>query len=141
MSEEAWHGIPRKNIPWYPTIDYKKCITCGKCVDFCHMKVFATEEKKKTKRTIVKNPYGCVVTCTGCDSICPTGAIKHPSDREFREKIKDLRKNTNFQLRNLVKKMGRGLGSHENFRWFLFSGKHTHNYFRKKTSTILRGNP
>ena len=65
------------------------------------MKVFATEENDGTKRTIVKNPYGCVVTCTGCDSICPTGAIKHPSEREFHEKIKDLRKNLNFQLKKM----------------------------------------
>jgi NAD-dependent dihydropyrimidine dehydrogenase PreA subunit len=101
MSDEAWHGIPRKNIPWYPTINYEKCISCGKCVDFCHMKVFATEENDGTKRTIVKNPYGCVVTCTGCDSICPTGAIEHPSKREFHEKIKDLRKNLNFQLKKM----------------------------------------
>lgn len=100
MSEETWHGIPRSKIPWYPTIDYKKCITCGKCVDFCHVKVFATEEKEGKKRTIVENPNNCIVTCTGCDSICPAGAIKHPSNREFQKKIRALRKNPNFRLRN-----------------------------------------
>jgi formate hydrogenlyase subunit 6/NADH:ubiquinone oxidoreductase subunit I len=35
MLEEMWHGIPRDKIPWYPTIDYKKCINCGKCEDYC----------------------------------------------------------------------------------------------------------
>ena len=98
MSEEIWHGIPRSQIPWYPTTDYEKCITCGKCVDFCHMGVFAMEEKNGKKITSVKNPYGCVVTCTGCDPVCPTGAIKHPSKKEFREKLNDLRKSPEFQL-------------------------------------------
>jgi len=99
LSEETWHGIPRSKIPWYPTIDYEKCVACGKCVDFCHMKVFATGEKEGKKRTIVQNPYGCVVTCTGCDSICPEGAIKHPSKREFQEKIRALRRSPDFQLK------------------------------------------
>jgi NAD-dependent dihydropyrimidine dehydrogenase PreA subunit len=98
--EETWHRIPRSKIPWYPTINYEKCITCGKCVDFCHMKVFATEEKNGKKRTIVEKPNSCVVTCTGCDPICPTGAINHPSKREFQEKIRALRKNPNFRQRN-----------------------------------------
>ncbi len=97
--EENWHGIPRNKIPWYPTINYEKCVTCGKCVDFCHMHVFATEKKEEEKKTVVKKPYSCVVTCTGCDSICPTGAITHPSEEEFRTKIRELRKNPNFQLR------------------------------------------
>ncbi len=98
MSEETWHGIPRNKIPWYPTIDYAKCITCGKCVDYCHMKVFEIAENEKTKRTIVKNPNGCVVTCTGCDSICPAGAISHPSKKEFLKNIRELRK-TQFLLK------------------------------------------
>jgi len=62
------------------------------------MRVFATDEKEGKKRTVVKNPYGCVVTCTGCDSVCPVGAIKHPSEKEFREKIRNLRKNPKFRL-------------------------------------------
>jgi NAD-dependent dihydropyrimidine dehydrogenase PreA subunit len=99
MTEETWHGIPRKKIPWYPTINYEKCITCGKCVDFCHVNVFATEEKEGKKRTVVKNPYNCIVTCTGCDPVCPVGAIKHPSEKEFRKEIRALRKNFKFRLK------------------------------------------
>jgi NAD-dependent dihydropyrimidine dehydrogenase PreA subunit len=63
------------------------------------MTVFATEEKEGKKRTIVKNPYGCVVTCTGCDPVCPVGAIKHPSEKEFREKVRALRRNPKFRLK------------------------------------------
>ena len=100
FEEESWHGIPRSKIPWYPTIDYEKCISCGKCIDFCHMKVFATDNEDGKKKTIVEKPNSCIVTCTGCDSICPTGAIKHPSKKEFQEKIRVLRRNPNFRLRN-----------------------------------------
>ena len=26
MSEETIHGVPRRMIPWYPTINYEKCV-------------------------------------------------------------------------------------------------------------------
>jgi formate hydrogenlyase subunit 6/NADH:ubiquinone oxidoreductase subunit I len=29
--EELWHGIPRKDIPWYPTVDADTCIGCTLC--------------------------------------------------------------------------------------------------------------
>ena len=97
--EETWHGIPRSKIPWYPTINYEKFLYAQK-IFLSTMKVFATEEKNGKKRTIVEKPNSCVVTCTGCDAICPTGAIKHPFKKEFQTKIRALRKNPNFRLRN-----------------------------------------
>jgi NAD-dependent dihydropyrimidine dehydrogenase PreA subunit len=92
MPKETWHGIPRSKIPWYPTIDYDKCITCGKCVEYCTLGTFAFEEEDGKKRTAVKNPNNCVVLCTGCDAICPVGAITHPSKRKTSEIIRNLRK-------------------------------------------------
>ena len=92
MPEETYHGVPRSKIPWYPTIDYEKCINCGKCVDYCHMGVFEFEEKEGKKRSVVKNPNSCVMLCTGCDQICPAGAITHPPKKETREIIKKLQK-------------------------------------------------
>jgi NAD-dependent dihydropyrimidine dehydrogenase PreA subunit len=92
MSEETYEGLPRSEIPWSPKIDYEKCITCGKCVDFCHMQVFTFEEKRGEKKTVVKNPNGCVVFCRGCEEICPANAITHPSEDETQkiiEKLKD----------------------------------------------------
>ena len=82
MSKETYEGIPRSKIPWSPKIDYEKCITCGKCVDFCHKEVFAFEENEGKKRTVVKKDNGCVVFCRGCEDICPAGAITHPSEEE-----------------------------------------------------------
>jgi NAD-dependent dihydropyrimidine dehydrogenase PreA subunit len=100
MSEETWHGIPRSKIPWYPMIDYGKCASCGKCVDYCKLGTFAFEEKNEKKRPVVKNPNNCVVLCSGCDFICPAGAITHQSKRETREIIKNLRKNYSLKRQN-----------------------------------------
>jgi len=93
MSSETWHGIPRSKIPWHPKIDYEKCISCGKCVEYCTLGAFEFEEKDGKKRPVVKNPNNCVVLCTGCEKICPAGAIKHQSKKETRETIRNLRKN------------------------------------------------
>ena len=92
MSEDNYEGIPRSKIPWDPKINYDLCITCGKCVDFCHMETFALEEKEEKKRTIVK-PNRCVVFCRGCEDICPVGAITHPSEEETKKAIEKLQKN------------------------------------------------
>jgi NAD-dependent dihydropyrimidine dehydrogenase PreA subunit len=104
MAEETWHGIPRSRIPWCPTINYEECVACGKCVDFCHMKVFGTEEVEGKKRTVVQKRNSCIVTCTGCNSICPTGAISHPSKKEFLAKIRELRKTQEFRFKEQAKK-------------------------------------
>jgi ferredoxin len=90
MSEIEYEGVPRNKIPWDPKIDYSKCITCGKCVDFCHMNAFKFEEKNCKKRIAV-NPNSCVVFCRGCEDICPSGAISHPSEEETQKVIDKLR--------------------------------------------------
>ena len=92
MSEETYQGIPRSNIPWGPTINHEKCISCGKCVDYCKLGVYEFEENKGKKRLIVKNPNNCVVYCTGCQEQCPAHAIRHPSKRETGKIISRLRK-------------------------------------------------
>ncbi len=91
MPEEEYEGIPRDKIPWDPKIDYTKCTTCGKCVDFCHMKAFKIEEKDGKKKTVV-TPNQCVVFCRGCEDICPAGAISHPSEEKTQEIIDKLKK-------------------------------------------------
>jgi NAD-dependent dihydropyrimidine dehydrogenase PreA subunit len=92
MPEKTFHGVPRNKIPWHPTIDYEKCVSCGKCVDYCKLGVYEFEEKQGKKRLVVKNPNNCVVFCNGCDEICPSGAIKHPSRKEVAKIINRLRK-------------------------------------------------
>ena len=54
MSEETYEGVPREQNTLGPKIDYEKCITCGKCVDYCHVGAFKFEEKDGEKRTVAK---------------------------------------------------------------------------------------
>ena len=85
--EERFQGIPREEIAWFPSIDYDRCSTCGKCVEFCHRGVYTFDDKPH-----VENPYRCVVACTGCQKICPEGAISHPTLVALREELKALKK-------------------------------------------------
>jgi NAD-dependent dihydropyrimidine dehydrogenase PreA subunit len=92
MSEKTWHGIPRSKIPWYPMIDYEKCVSCGKCVEYCKLGTSELQEKEGKRIPVVKKPYNCVVLCNGCDVICPAGAITHPSKKETTELIREMRR-------------------------------------------------
>jgi NAD-dependent dihydropyrimidine dehydrogenase PreA subunit len=92
MQQETYHGVPRSKIPWGPTIDYEKCVSCGKCVDYCKLDAYGFEEKGGKKRPVVKNFNNCVVFCTGCEEQCPVGAITHPSKEMTRKIIKKLQK-------------------------------------------------
>ncbi len=85
MTGQTYEGIPREKIPWYPTILTEKCTECGACVSFCHKAVY-------TDGPVVKNPFNCVVGCTGCVSECPSGAISFPSLVDLRDSLRRLRK-------------------------------------------------
>ena len=74
MVEDVWFGIPRKEIQWFPTIDYDKCIGCMACVNKCGHGVYAEEDGKPK----VIKPKKCVVGCTGCEPVCTQKAISHP---------------------------------------------------------------
>jgi len=70
-------GIPREEIPWYPSIDEKKCDACGTCVEFCSLGTYSFSSGKD--RVTVSSPFNCVVGCNGCQDRCPNGAISFPS--------------------------------------------------------------
>ena len=94
MAEETYQRIPRDKIVWHPIIDYEKCVSCGKCADFCHVKSFGIEENGGKKNTIVQNLNACIVLCRGCEDICPVGAITHPSEEETKQSIEKLQEAT-----------------------------------------------
>lgn len=85
MSE--WRGIPREEIPWFPTIDAEKCIGCRECITICKNGVLAFNEE--TQKSTVVNPYNCVVECRTCAKLCPAEAINFPDANEFSIFIKD----------------------------------------------------
>jgi NAD-dependent dihydropyrimidine dehydrogenase PreA subunit len=75
--DKEYLGIPREEIPWYPSIDDKKCDACGTCVEFCKLGTFSYSSDEEEVK--VSNPYNCVVGCIGCEDKCPNDAISFPS--------------------------------------------------------------
>lgn len=90
MTGKKFKGIPREQIPWYPTINYDKCIQCEKCVEYCKLGAYCLMEKDGKKKPVVSNPYNCVILCDGCQAICPSGAISHQSKKETIDLIRKL---------------------------------------------------
>ncbi len=80
---------PREEIAWYPTIDADLCNGCGACAEFCRPGVFAlgsAEENAvviKRPKMQVANPMNCLVLCTRCEPVCPSGAITLPDPADF----------------------------------------------------------
>lgn len=81
--------IPREQIPWYPTIDPTKCTGDQACVAFCKHEVYTWDAV--TEQPVVANPYNCVVACSNCTTICPSGAIGFPTLDELGDTLERLR--------------------------------------------------
>ena len=92
MFEESYMGVPRKEIPWSPKIDYTKCDLCGgdpQCLKFCTHGVFGFEGDPK--KLVVKNPDNCVVFCRSCRKVCAPDALSFPNKPEVLEIIREKR--------------------------------------------------
>lgn len=87
MAGQTYMGIPREEIPWFPTVNTDLCINDSLCIDFCSNDVFAQGETS----TIVANPYNCVVGCSACEKECPVEAISFPDKKELIKILNELR--------------------------------------------------
>lgn len=96
MTSQTFHGIPRDQILWNPTVDPEKCIGCGECLEVCANGVF--EFSESTSQVNVKVPTNCVVLCDKCAKLCPVEAISFP-DKDETQKLLVLM----FQSRNKQK--------------------------------------
>lgn len=72
--KQLWHGIPREEIPWYPTVNAETCIGCTLCYVTCGRAVYDMQDNK----AVVPNPYSCMVGCSTCATVCPVQAISFP---------------------------------------------------------------
>ena len=71
----TWQGIPREQIPWFPTVSAELCNGCGKCMEICPKDVF---EMTKEQVVEVVEPFACIVGCCFCKSACDPQAILMP---------------------------------------------------------------
>ena len=74
---KPWHGVPREQINWWPTVNEDVCIGCGTCVVSCGRQVYRFDFERK--KAVVADPMNCMVGCTTCSVSCPTSAIGFPS--------------------------------------------------------------
>jgi NAD-dependent dihydropyrimidine dehydrogenase PreA subunit len=72
----TWQGIPREEIPWYPTIQAELCDGCNICLEFCSFGVYEYDDG--TNKVRVENPFNCQVGCSMCASKCKPRAILFP---------------------------------------------------------------
>jgi len=73
--DEMWHGIPRKDIPWFPTVDAETCIGCTLCYTTCGRGVYEMQDNK----AVPANAMSCMVGCSTCATVCPVQAIAFPN--------------------------------------------------------------
>lgn len=72
----TWQGVPREEVPWYPTIQEELCDGCNICVEFCSFGVYEYDEE--TNKVKVVNPFNCQVGCSICALKCKPNAIFFP---------------------------------------------------------------
>jgi Pyruvate/2-oxoacid:ferredoxin oxidoreductase delta subunit len=62
-------------VPWFPVIDYDRCVNCKQCMNFC---LFGTYGLSDEGRVQVVKPSGCKTNCPACARVCPRQAIIFP---------------------------------------------------------------
>jgi len=95
----AWHGIPRDQINWHPTIVAERCIGCGICATSCGKSVFSFDYEANLP--VVFAPQACMVGCTTCATTCPEDALEFPSQGYVRQIIK--KKKIIAQAKNMLR--------------------------------------
>ena len=73
--KRTWHGIPRDEIPWLPTVDAEACIGCQLCYVTCGRGVYEMHDNA----AVAVSPMECAVGCSTCGNVCPTSAISFPT--------------------------------------------------------------
>ena len=76
-------GYPREKVEWFPTIDEKKCVSCGMCMN-CGREVYDWIDGVKAKPKVVR-PYECVVGCSTCANLCLGNAISFQDINKVKE--------------------------------------------------------
>lgn len=86
---KLWHGIPRVEVPWHPTVHLEHCNGCKSCMETCLGDVF--DWNGSLHHPIVARPENCIVYCRGCAMVCSQEAITLPNQDEVTELVRQLR--------------------------------------------------
>ena len=78
-------NVPRDKIPWFPKIDYDKCVGCKECFNFCKNGVFEWNDEENTPNVV--RPFNCVVGCSACANLCDQEAMSFPKMQEIRRNL------------------------------------------------------
>jgi len=84
---QSWHGVPREEIAWFPTVVAGRCTGCGLCVTSCGRKVYRFDYEDNV--AVVVSPLQCMVGCLTCATICPREAIEFPSRGYIQQLIRE----------------------------------------------------
>jgi len=57
-------------------VETEKCTGCRECYGFCGHGVYGWDDAKD--KTVVRQPFECVVGCSTCAGMCAAGAISFP---------------------------------------------------------------
>jgi NAD-dependent dihydropyrimidine dehydrogenase PreA subunit len=68
-------GPPPSWMPWFPVIDYDRCVSCGRCLEFCLFGVYGEDDQGAVR---VERPSRCKTNCPACARTCPEVAIMFP---------------------------------------------------------------
>jgi len=71
--EQAFVPEPAAWVPWFPVIDYDRCVGCNQCANFCLFGVYTTDGGVRVVR-----PDACKTNCPACARMCPRAAIIFP---------------------------------------------------------------
>lgn len=74
--QKMWQGIPREEVPWFPTIIEGLCDGCKICLKFCPFGVYEWDED--SRKVNVAKPFNCYVGCSTCATKCKPRAIMFP---------------------------------------------------------------
>jgi len=79
IREQAGLAEPGQWVPWFPVVDYDRCVGCKQCANFCLFGVYEIADDPPVR---VVEPSHCKTNCPACARICPKAAIifpKYPS--------------------------------------------------------------